>query len=124
MPAFFDKPFAGTWEDAATLIPDVELPIGCEWVAAADMTGAEKAAAPAYATTGGFLRVLNRTVQEAFPLAWAEMDDATKQRFLDLPNFDAEKFLKCTGVDVRKEMPAPADPADEIVLNGVRYRRA
>jgi len=114
-PTFFDKPFAGTWDEAAALIPYVELPIGCEWVDAADMTDAEKAAVPAHVTTGGFLRVLHRTVQEAFPLVWAKMDAETKQRFLDLPNFDAKKFLKCTGVDVRKEMPTPADPADEIV---------
>jgi len=123
-PTFFDKPFAGTWEEAANLIPDIELPMGCEWVDAANMTDAEKASAPAHVTTGGFLRILNRTVQEAFPLAWAKMDNETKQRFLDLPNFDAEKFLKCTGVDVRTEMPAPPNAADEIVLNGVRYRRA
>ena len=122
-PIFFDKPFAGTWEEAANLIPHIELTMGCEWVDAANMTDAEKASAPAHFTTGGFLRILNRTVQEAFPLAWAKMDNETKRRFLDLPNFDAEKFLECTGVDVRKEMPAPPDAADEIVLNGVRYRR-
>ena len=77
------------------------------------MTDAEKASAPAHVTTGGFLRILNRTVQEAFPLAWAKLDNETKQRFLNLPNFDAEKFLECTGVDVRKEMPAPV-PAPAI----------
>ena len=124
-PSFFDKPFNGTREEAEGLIPYIELPMGCEWVPVDQMTDAEKASAPAHKTTGGFLRILRRTVQEAFPLAWAKMDAATKRRFIDLPNFDAEKFLKCTGVDVRTEMLASvtAAPADEIVLNGVRYRR-
>jgi hypothetical protein len=112
-PIFFDKPFASTWEEAENLIPYIALPMGCEWVNAANMTDAEKESAPAHVTTGGFLRILNRTVQEAFPLAWAKLDNETKQRFLNLPNFDAEKFLECTGVDVRKEMPAPV-PAPAI----------
>lgn len=100
-PTFFDHPFDGTWEEAQGLIPAVDLPIGCEWVPTDKMTDDEKAENPNHATTGGFLRVLHRTVQEAFPLAWAKMDQATRDRFTSLPNFDAEKFLKCTGVDVR-----------------------
>jgi hypothetical protein len=66
------------------------------------MTDAEKVANPNHATIGGYLRPSGLTIQEAFPLAWAKMDQETRQMFLDLPNFDAEKFLKCTGVDVRK----------------------
>jgi len=123
-PTFFDKPFAGTWEEARQLLPFIELSVGAKWTDEHDMTDRQKAAFPNYETIGGCLEPISLTIQEAFPLAWAKMDAATKQRFLDLPNFDAEKFLACTGVDVRKPDAVANDaPADEIVLNGVRYRR-
>lgn len=52
--------------------------------------------------------------------------NATKDRFLNLLNFDAEKFLICTEVDVRKETekPAPRQAGpDEIAIGGVKYYR-
>jgi len=117
-PMFFDQPWDGTWEEAAELIPGIHLPIGTKWTEAKDMTDEQKANFPNYGTIDGCLEPFNRTVQEAFPLAWANMNVDTRQRFLDLPNFDAEKFLACTGVDVRK-----SSPKDEIVIDGVKYRR-
>jgi hypothetical protein len=117
-PTFFDRPFSGTWEEAYSLIPYIELPVGCEWVDKNDMTVEEKKANPAHETTGGFLRILSKTIQEAFPIAWAKMDEATKARFLNLPNFNAEKFLACTGVDVRNPKVAT-----EIIVDGVVYVR-
>ena len=117
-PMFFDKPCNLTWDEAIEAVPHVDLPIGCEWVSEANMTDAEKAEHPNYATIGGYLKKCELTLQQAFPMAWAKMDAETKQKFLDLPNFDAEKFLACTGVDVR----TPDEP-DEITVNGVKYRR-
>lgn len=85
------------------------------------MSQDEKDSNPNYATIGGYLKVHNLTIREAFPLAWAKMDDETRQRFLDLPNFDADKFLEITGVDVTET--AKDDAPDEIELNGVVYVR-
>jgi hypothetical protein len=101
-PTFFDKPWDGTWEQAYALIPYFELPVGAIWTPIEQMTEQEKAENPNHATIGGYLRASTLTIQQAFPLAWAKMNKATQQRFLGLPNFDAEKFLACTGVDVRK----------------------
>ena len=102
---FFDQPTDLSFEDARDLIPFVDLPIGVEFVPSDDLTDAEKAEHPNHETIGGYLRKRELPIQEAFPKVWAKMDDATKQRFMDLPNFDAEKFRECTGVDVREDRP-------------------
>ena len=117
-PTFFDKPWDGTWDEAYDLIPYVELSVGAKWTPTDDMTDEQKAKFPNYATIGGCLEAIGKTIQDAFPLAWAKLDAETRQKFLDLPNFDAEKFLACTGVDVRKP-----EPKDEIVVDGTTYRR-
>ena len=124
-PTFFDAPWAGSWDEAYALIPYVELSAGTIWIPSDKMTAAEKLANPNHSTIGGYLRASELTIQQAFPLAWAKLDAATQKRFLDLPNFDAEKFLKCTGVDVRAT-PSPAEPAipSEVIVGGVRYVRA
>jgi len=100
-PMFFDKATGLTHDEACAAIPYVELPVGVEFVPSDKMTDAERADNPTHVTIGGYLKPLCKTVQEAFPIAWAKMDQATRDRFLNLPNFDAEKFYQCTGVDVR-----------------------
>ena len=101
-PVFFDLPWAGTWEDAYALVPRIELPCGAEWVSSNAMTPEEKTENPNHAHIGGFLQKRETPLREVFPSAWEKMDNDTRQRFLSLPNFDAEKFLAITGVDVRK----------------------
>ena len=124
-PMFFDKPWDGTWEEADSLVPWIDLPVGCEFIETSSMTDEEKTTNPNHVTIGGYLKVLCKTVQEAFPIAWAKLDDEEKQRWLDLPNFDAEKFLKCTGVDVRAEKQnepqAEVVQPKQIVIDGVTY---
>ena len=115
---FFDKAWDGTWAEAAELIPAVELHVGAIWTPTEDMTAEEKAENPNHAVVGGYLRASALRIQDAFPVFWAKAGEATRQRFLDLPNFDAEKFLACTGVDVRR--PAPGDTT---TVDGVLYRR-
>jgi hypothetical protein len=92
-----------TWEQAIELIPYVELTVGAVFVLSYEMTDNEKLAHPEHATIGGYLKNYNLKLQEAFPLAWQKMSDEKKAKWLSLPNFDAEKFLKCTGVDVRPQ---------------------
>jgi hypothetical protein len=117
-PAFFDLPFDGTFDDARNLIPYVELPVGVIWTPTEQMTNEEKKANPNHITIGGYLRASELTIQQAFPMAWAKMNNDEKQRWLSLPNFNAEKFLACTGVDVRKP-----EPPDSITVDGVVYVR-
>jgi hypothetical protein len=101
----FDLPVEGM--DQATvnsLIPNIELPSPVVWVFEKDMTEYEKTTNQSYKTTGGFLRKQDATVQDLFPIAWSKLNIDVKKQFLSLPNFDADKFLKCTGVDVRLDV--------------------
>ena len=123
-PTFFDVPWSGTWGQANDLVPYVDLPVCCEWVGIGDMTDAEKAEFPSHATIGGYLKSHPIPLNEAFPLAWAKMSDSEKQIWIDLPNFDAEKFLTITGVDVRKNDSGQSIDINPkvIEIDGVKYQ--
>jgi len=111
-PTFFDRPTSLTWDQATGIyeaLPLNDLPIGAEWVASSEMTDQEKAEFPTHATVGGFLRKHTLPINESFPIAWAKWSEEQRSLFTSLPNFDAEKFLKWSGVDVRK-------PAVETVI--------
>ena len=99
--SFFDKPSKMTFDEAREAIPYVELPLLVEFVDSSKMSDQEKSDNPNHSTIGGFLRVDKEwTVQKAFSSVWPKLPKETKEKFLNLPNFDAEKFKKCTGVDV------------------------
>jgi len=126
---FFDQPCNMTREEACHAIPYIELPIGVEWVSRGDMTPEEVTANPSCDTIGGYFRKRELPIREAFPLAWAKLDIDDKRRFMALPNFDADKFERITGVDVRQDrdlFPAMVEkeeqPADEIIVGGKRYK--
>ena len=101
-PMFFDLPTTLTWDEALMRIPRIELPEPAIWIPSEDMTAEEKMARPLHATTRGYLKVLSSKLTDVFPAAWAKLSLEERQRWLDLPNFNAEKFLQITGVDVRK----------------------
>ena len=69
-----------------------------EWVYSSDMTDEEKAAHPKHKTTGGYLKVLNET--ECAQVWWDGVSENVKNTIKSLPNFDAEVFKQCTGIDV------------------------
>ena len=69
-----------------------------EWVYSSDMTDEEKAAHPEHKTTGGYLKVLNET--ECAQVWWDGVSENVKNTIKSLPNFDAEVFKQCTGIDV------------------------
>jgi len=120
-PSFFDKPTTLTLEEALSAVPCVDLPVGCKWVAREGMTCDEKQAHPNYATFGGYLKVLENDFKAAFRQAWSTtISEVDKQRFIALPNFDADKFLQITGVDVRTAGAVAS--SDEITIGGKLYR--
>lgn len=117
---FFDRPADGmTHDQARNLIPHVDMPVGCQWVPESEMTDEEKAKHPKHKKNGGYLKVLHKSIREAFPAAWEQMSEEKRQQFKSLPNFDADKFLAITGVDAREES-APSVPS-EVVIDGRRY---
>ena len=66
-----------------------------------EMTDKEKEEHPEYKTTGGYLKFLavtNKDKQEW----WDKLSNDDKGAIYNLPNFDAKKFKKCTGIEVRR----------------------
>lgn len=65
-----------------------------------DMTDKEKEDHPESEITHGYLKVTNnlKTVQGW----WNKLPKSNKNAILSLPNFDADIFHKCTGIDVKK----------------------
>ncbi len=75
-----------------------------EWIGEYSMTAEEKELNPGYETVGGYLKVFsqdeNRNMAQKW---WDELDDSEKKTILSIPNFDADIFYKCTGVNVQLE---------------------
>ena len=71
-----------------------------EWVPTDVMTEAEKTENPSHSTAGGFLRI--REYKDAWKLYWSETDDEGRNKFLNLPGFDAEIFFDITGIETRE----------------------
>ena len=111
-----------SWDDAFNLIPHIDIPAPCVFVETNDMTEEEKAKFPHYKTIGGYLKEQIKPLTETFPEAWKKLNEERKQKWLNLPNFNAEKFLKITGVDVRVATIVPATPIKRtIILDGILY---
>ena len=69
-----------------------------EWIYESDMTDIEKEKNPTYKTTGGYLKILDKS--ESAQVWWDGLDTTDKNIIKSIPNFDAEKFQKCTGIKV------------------------
>jgi hypothetical protein len=97
---FFDNPTDMTfneWRDsyAYYLLNKIDF---IDWVYFKDMTEEEKKKHPEAETTGGYLKQYD--LKESANEWWSELDDYEKEVIKNIPNFDAEKFYKITGVKV------------------------
>ena len=72
-----------------------------EWIYSEDMTDEEKADHPTHETAGGYLKVLDES--ECGQIWWNSLSDHEKDVIKSLPNFDAEIFKECTGIDTNEE---------------------
>ena len=66
------------------------------WILEYDMTDEEKQSHPEYKTTSGYLKVCN--TNEAFIDWWRLLSDSEREVIKSIPNFNAEKFRKITGI--------------------------
>ena len=66
-----------------------------------DMESEEKENHPEYKTIGGYLKTVIVTEEEK-QRWWHELPKAAKAAVYALPNFDADKFEKCTGIKVEE----------------------
>lgn len=98
----FDKPSNWTIEywwnsDARYLLNKIPKNV-VEWIYESDMTDEEKEKNPTYKTTGGYLKVFDES--ESAQIWWDGLSNKNKEIIKSIPNFDAEKFEKCTGIKV------------------------
>ena len=68
------------------------------WVNGSDMTDKEKTDHPGWESREGYLRSVD--LKAAWANMWRNLDGQSRQIFLDLPNFDAEKFKTITGIKI------------------------
>ena len=99
----FNKPSDMTYlewmnSDARYLLNQIPKNV-VELVYEEDMTDGEKLANPTYETTGGYLKVLDES--ECGQLWWDRLPDRQKNIIKAIPNFDANIFQQCTGIEVR-----------------------
>ena len=98
----FDKPSEWTLEDwwnsdARYLLNQIPKSV-VEWIYSSDMTDEEKEKYPTHETTGGYLKVLDES--ESAQIWWNGLSEKNKKIIKSIPNFDIEKFEKCTGIKV------------------------
>ena len=98
----FDKPSdwtIGDWwnSDARHLLNQIPKNV-VEWIYSSDMTDEEKEKYPTHEATGGYLKVLNES--ESAQIWWNGLSEKDKETIKSIPNFDVEKFEKCTGIEV------------------------
>jgi len=124
IPCFFDRPVPNlSWEKAQAKIPHIDLPTECVWVPETKMTLQERQEFPTYKTIGGYLKTQKMPLTEAFPIAWAKLSNEEKAKWLELPNFDADKFLQITGVDVHaKEKHTIVIDGKTVTISAASYQ--
>jgi hypothetical protein len=99
---FFDKETDMTldeWRNSAAycIMSKIDSkPVG--WIESEHMSDEEKAEHPEHKTTGGYLWIHNNT--DCYSKWWKGLYEREREIIKSIPNFDAEKFKKITGIDV------------------------
>lgn len=83
--------------DAYSLLARIEFKTS-QFIMSSDMTDEEKIAHPEYETIGGYLKVCD--TGKAFSTWWDSLTKNEKSIIKNIPNFNAEKFLQITGIQV------------------------
>ena len=99
---FFDKETDMTFEEwrnseAYWLMNRIDFR-PADWIWEDEMSDAEKAEHPEYKTTGGYLKIRDNT--DCCKEWWNGLTEREKQVIMSIPNFDADKFLLITGINV------------------------
>ena len=69
-----------------------------DYIPADDMTDEEKENHPEYKTIGGFVKTFTATAEDKQKW-WDSLSESDKNEVKALPNFDADKFCKCVGIE-------------------------
>ena len=98
----FDKESSWTYDDWCTSRAR-RIMEGCpysysDYIPADDMTGEEKENHPEHKTIGGLVKVFTATAEDKQKW-WDSLSESDKNEVKALPNFDADKFCKCVGIE-------------------------
>ena len=101
----FNKPSEITHQDwvnsdARHLLNQIPKDV-VEWIWSDDMTDEEKAAHPEHETTGGYLKVLDKS--ECSQIWWDGLDNSQKEIIKSMPNFNESIFEEITGIKVDEQ---------------------
>jgi len=99
-------------------IPTIKLPV-TRWIEEKEMTDEEKEENENYKTIGGYLKVLS--YQDAWKIAWSEIDSETKEKFLLIPHFNKDIFKNITGIDVEVKEPSLSGKEVKVEIDGKKY---
>lgn len=69
-----------------------------DFVDKSEMSDKEKTEHPEYKTIGGYVKTYIATKEDKQKW-WDNLSEADKQECYNLPNFDADKFVECLGID-------------------------
>ncbi len=69
------------------------------WIYSENMTKEEKKQHPEHETLGGYLKKFE--YKEACKNMWNVLTEEEKEIVMNIPNFDAEKFMQITGIEVK-----------------------
>ena len=87
------------------------------WISEWEMTTEEKKAEPESHVRGGYLKTFTWGV--AWANFWEDTSEENRQKFINLPNFDATIFKEITGIDVEvkhdEKKQELLDKADELI---------
>ena len=106
----FNKPTDKKWDEINH--PHFNEFYLTKWISESEMTDEEKKADPEFYVRKGYLKKFE--YKEAWSNFWRDTDEKNKQKFLDLPNFDADIFKDITGIDV-------TDKGQTIEIEGKKY---
>ena len=86
-----------TRSNARHILLDCPWPITIvKWIRESEMTDKEKDENPSYKTTGGYLKITGKKLNRQE--WWDSLTEEDRDTVKALPNFDAKKFYKCTGI--------------------------
>lgn len=82
-------------------VPKIKLPI-TKWIEEENMTITENNNNENYKSLGGYLKTLS--YKDAWSVAWEEMNQETKDKFLSIPHFNKDIFEKITGIKIDEDI--------------------
>jgi len=88
-----------------------------KWIPDSEMTDKEKTDNPTFHCCLGYLKKFE--YKEAWVNFWRDTDEKNRNKFLALPNFDAEIFKEITGIDIVKTHTCDGEIVE---IKGQKYK--